>query len=128
MRSQRKNLKRVKGLGIALPLLLAMAAPVGARSHAVSHAAAASSLAHVRIAPSPPPSLLAGQVRNGQGAPGDWAGTSAVPLPDTPLDNPLLPEAPGRSPFDDPPPEAGVVSSRVGIAGKGLTLGVEMPF
>lgn len=128
MRSRAQNLKGMRGLALALPLLLSMAVPAQALASATAPVAPAGALTDLHIAPTPPPALLAGQVRDGAEAETGWTGTAELSLPDTPLDNPLRPDAPDRPPFDDPPPEAGVVSSRVGVAGKGLTLGVEMPF
>jgi hypothetical protein len=46
----------------------------------------------------------------------------------TPAEPELLPQKPAKDPFGPPPKIPGDISSRVHVAGKGLTVGVQMPF
>lgn len=106
------------------PALAAHAQPAGS-SHAEG-------LAQFKLKKTAKP-LTAGKVRERTPVPARKARVPDTGVPSlageaAPPENPLLPDAPGRNPFADAPPEAGEMSSRVGVAGRGVTLGVAMPF
>ena len=106
------------------PVMTANAQPAGSSN--------AEGLAHFNLKKTGKP-LTAGKVREKPPVPARKARLPETGAPSptgeaTPPENPLLPDEPGRNPFAETPPEAGEMSSRVSVAGRGVTLGVAMPF